>query len=44
MNLVDVFIDIFWDTATAFIPLIVPCVVIILIMKFAHAFLFDKGL
>lgn len=44
MDLVNVFIDIFWETATAFIPLIVPIVVLMLLMKWLQAFLFDRSL
>lgn len=44
MDLVEVFIDIFWETATAFIPLIVPIVCLMLIFKWVHAFLFDRSL
>lgn len=44
MNVVDVFINIFWEVATAFIPLIVPIIVLMLIMRWVHAFLFDRSL
>lgn len=44
MDLVTVFINIFWEVATAFIPLLVPIIVLMLIMKWAQAFLFDRSL
>lgn len=44
MDLVEVFKEIFWDTATAFVPLIVPIVCLMLVFKVIQALLFDRSL
>lgn len=42
MDLVEVFIDIFWETAEAFIPLLVPIVALILVFKIVSGLLYDR--
>lgn len=42
MDLVEVFIQIFWETATAFVPLIVPLIGLILVFKLISAILYDR--
>ena len=42
MDLVQVFIDIFWNTATAFVPLMVPVICLILLFRWIQGFLFDR--
>lgn len=42
MNLVNVFIEIFWSTATALVPLIVPLIGLILVFKLITAILYDR--
>lgn len=42
MDLVIVFIEIFWATATALVPLIVPLVGLILVFKILTAILYDR--
>lgn len=42
MDLVEVFIDIFWLTAEGFIPLLVPIVTLILVFKMVSSLLLDR--
>lgn len=42
MDLVEVFIDIFWLTAEGFIPLLLPIVSLILLFKMVAGLLLDR--
>lgn len=42
MDLVSVFIDIFWATATALVPLIVPIIGLMLVFKLISGLLLDR--